>query len=71
MAGTTEGGKLAAQRNKEKYGPDFYAKIGAKGGKSSGTGGFASDKKDTMGMTGRQRAAYWGRIGGTISKRTK
>lgn len=33
MAGTKEGGKAAASTNKTKYGSDFYAKIGAMGGK--------------------------------------
>lgn len=32
MAGTKEGGKRAAATNKDKYGDDFYARIGAKGG---------------------------------------
>lgn len=40
MAGTSAGGRLAAKRNKKKYGKDFYAKIGAMGGKKSHTGGF-------------------------------
>ena len=33
MAGTKSGGKAAAATNKSKYGADFYARIGAKGGK--------------------------------------
>jgi len=40
MAGTKAGGKLAAQTNKAKHGADFYAKIGAEGGKKGRTGGF-------------------------------
>ena len=40
MAGTKAGGKAAATTNKTKYGSDFYAKIGAKGGKKGKTGGF-------------------------------
>ena len=35
MAGTVLGGKAAAATNKAKYGKDFYAKIGAKGGRVS------------------------------------
>lgn len=35
MAGTKAGGLKAAQTNKAKHGADFYAKIGAKGGKIS------------------------------------
>lgn len=30
MPGTKEGAKKAAQTNKQKYGPDFYANIGSK-----------------------------------------
>ena len=40
MAGTSQGGRVAAQHNKKKYGKDFYARIGAMGGKKSRTGGF-------------------------------
>ena len=35
MAGTKAGGMAAAATNKKKYGSDFYAKIGAKGGRVS------------------------------------
>lgn len=42
MAGTKEGGQRAAATNKSKYGSDFYARIGAKGGKIGVTGGFAA-----------------------------
>ncbi len=63
MAGTAEGGRLAADKNKKKYGSDFYRRIGAKGGKQGHTGGFAA------GTEGRKRASYWGAIGGSISRR--
>lgn len=71
MAGTQRGGKAAAKKNIEKYGPDFYAKIGAQGGKKGRTGGFASNKVGEDGLTGRQRAALAGAAGGRISRRTK
>jgi hypothetical protein len=71
MAGTKAGGKAAAATNKAKYGPDFYAKIGGKGGALGRTGGFASDKKGADGLTGRERAIEKGRLGGRISRRTK
>lgn len=71
MAGTTAGGKKAAQKNKAIYGEDFYGVIGAKGGKLGRTGGFASDKKGPDGLTGRERARIAGSKGGTVSKRTK
>ena len=62
MAGTTTGGKLAAKTIKELYGEDFYAKIGAKGGKLGTTGGFYAN---------RELAREAGRKGGKVSKRTK
>lgn len=71
MAGTKAGGFKAAQTNKNKYGTDFYASIGAKGGKRGKTGGFASDKKGADGLTGRERARIAGSQGGRISRRTK
>jgi general stress protein YciG len=62
MAGTKEGGMKAAARNKEKYGADFYAKIGAAGGKKGTTGGFYAN---------RDLARKAGAKGGRISRRTK
>lgn len=62
MAGTKAGGKLAAQTNKKRYGKDFYAKIGAVGGKKGTTGGFAAN---------RELARLAGAKGGRISRRTK
>ena len=62
MAGTVAGGKAAAATNKAKYGDDFYAKIGAKGGKLGTTGGFAANK---------ELAREAGRRGGLKSKRRK
>ena len=41
MSGTVTGGKNAARTNKERHGEDFYARIGAIGGRNSKTGGFA------------------------------
>lgn len=32
MVGTVAGGRKAAATNKERYGADFYAKIGSEGG---------------------------------------
>ncbi len=62
MAGTKEGGRKAAARNKAKYGSDFYAKIGAAGGKKGKTGGFYAN---------RDLARTAGAKGGRISRRTK
>ncbi|HSX37006.1 MAG TPA: hypothetical protein VLG13_02730 [Patescibacteria group bacterium] len=63
MAGTARGGRLAAEKNKKKYGSDFYSKIGRKGGQRGHTGGFAA------GEEGRKRASMYGAIGGSISRR--
>jgi general stress protein YciG len=62
MAGTKAGGKAAAATNKEKYGADFYAKIGAAGGKKGRTGGFYAN---------RDLAREAGARGGRVSRRTK
>ncbi len=62
MAGTIAGGKHAAETNKRLYGADFYAKIGAMGGKKGKTGGFYAN---------RELARIAGAKGGRISKRTK
>jgi general stress protein YciG len=62
MSGTKEGGGKAAQRNKERHGDDFYKRIGSKGGRKGTTGGFWAN---------RELARRAGKIGGTISRRTK
>lgn len=62
MAGTKAGGKAAAATNKRKHGEDFYAKIGAKGGKLGRTGGFYAN---------RELARTAGAKGGRKSRRTK
>lgn len=62
MAGSVEGGKKAAAKNKEKYGPNFYKIIGAIGGQNGNTGGFYAD---------RELARRAGRIGGKKSRRGK
>lgn len=62
MAGTLNGGKAAATTNKKRHGSDFYARIGAMGGKNGHTGGF---------YVNRELAREAGRKGGRISKRRK
>jgi uncharacterized protein len=61
MAGTKAGGKLAAQKNLARD-PNFYAKIGAKGGRNGNTGGFAANP---------ELARIAGAKGGRISRRKK
>lgn len=62
MAGTKAGGEKAAAANKAKHGADFYARIGAKGGRNGNTGGFAAN---------RELARIAGAKGGRISRRRK
>lgn len=45
MAGTLEGGKRAAETIKKIHGEDFYARIGALGGKKGTTGGFFANRE--------------------------
>lgn len=69
MAGNVNGGKKTAAINRKKYGSDYYARLGALGGKKSRNGGFASNVVGADGLTGRQRASAAGAVGGRISKR--
>ncbi len=62
MAGTKDGGTKAAATNKAKHGKDFYARIGAMGGKKGRTGGFAANP---------ELARIAGAKGGRISRRRK
>ena len=62
MSGTKVGGKKAAATNKSRYGKNWYATIGAKGGKNGHTGGFAANP---------ELAKIAGRRGGLTSSRAK
>lgn len=62
MAGTKEGGRKAVLTNKAKHGSDFYARIGAKGGKACVCKGFGSN---------RELAKKAGALGGHNSRRGK
>jgi general stress protein YciG len=62
MAGSNSGGKKAAATNKKLHGEDFYARIGAMGGRKSTTGGFWAN---------RSLARRAGAKGGKISRRGK
>ena len=61
MAGTKAGGYKAKMKNLAND-PNFYAKIGAKGGKNGHTGGFAANPA---------LARVAGAKGGRISRRKK
>lgn len=72
MAGTKAGGKAAAATNKAKHGKDFYAKIGAAGGKAKNPNkGFGYDDRTAIQKFFKRpkRAALAGAKGGKISKR--
>ena len=62
MAGTKLGGLKASETNRNKYGNDFYKRIGRIGGKNGHTGGFASNP---------ELARLAGAKGGRISRRGK
>ena len=59
-AGTRAGGLKAAATNRAKYGKEFYAQIGQKGGRNGHTGGFAANPA---------LAKIAGAKGGRISRR--
>jgi len=59
MAGTPEGGRKAAEKNKARD-PLFYQKMGRKGGQNGTTGGFAANP---------DLAKKAGAKGGILSKR--
>ena len=61
MSGTREGGLKARETNLRVYGPDFYRRIGRKGGHNGHTGGFAKS---------HAWASLCGQKGGRISRRT-
>jgi general stress protein YciG len=60
MAGTKAGGMKAAATNRARQGSDFYARIGAIGGRNGHTGGFAANP---------ELAKIAGTKGGRISRR--
>ena len=62
MAGTREGGLKTKAAILEKYGKDYWANIGSKGGKNGHTGGFAANP---------ELARKAGSKGGKISRRGK
>lgn len=70
MPGTLEGGLKAKAKNLARD-PDFYRKLGAKGGAAGNTGGFAQDDRTFLQKLFRRpkRAKLAGMKGGAISRR--
>lgn len=73
MAGTVNGGRAASLTNMERYGKDFYKRIGAIGGKKGRTGGFAANKLCTCSEFAYEhyQRQCAGARGGRISRRGK
>jgi hypothetical protein len=71
MAGTIEGARKAAARNKQLYGSDFYGVIGRMGGLASRGGGFAAHRVGRDGLTGPERARIAGSKGGKANRRPR
>jgi hypothetical protein len=67
VAGTLQGGRMAAKSNKERHGADYYVKLGKLGGvkgtKDGTIKGFAA--------MDREKVRQAGRIGGQVSRRSK
>lgn len=66
MAGTKIGGKKCAETNIEKFGKDFYQKMGAIGGSKR----TENTKKKGFGSN-RELARLAGKRGGRVSRRSK
>lgn len=65
MAGNRETGLAATKTMKQKYGDDYFVKLGAKGGSA-----YKTKPHGFMTMSPEKRSAA-GRKGGVISKRGK
>ena len=66
----TKAGALKAKATILKNNPNHYKDIGKKGGQMSTTGGFASQLKDSNGLTGAERAKLAGQKGGRKSRKS-
>lgn len=62
MSGTKAGGLKASKTMKEKYGENYFAEMGRKGGLNGHTGGFYAN---------RELASIAGRKGGLKSRRRR
>ena len=68
MAGT-KAGALKSRATILAKDPEFYKRIGQKGGQNGRTGGFACTEVGNDGLTGAERAKIAGAKGGKISRR--
>lgn len=71
MPGTRSGGLKTNETNKERYGEDYYQRIGQKGGKTSHKVDPVTGKALKGFALNRELAAKAGAVGGKISKRNK
>lgn len=69
MPGSKIGGLKTAKRNKERYGDDYYHRIGSKGGRARGPKGFAlnPDLARKAGAKGGRRSRR--RLNGTTKEK--
>lgn len=66
MTGTKAGGAKARKTTMERHGEDFYARIGAIGGRNGHTGGFAANPElaRIAGSKGGKRSSRKGVLNG-------
>lgn len=70
MSQTKAGSEKAVRTIYERHGKDFFKRAGEKGGSVFGVKkGFAATVVGKDGLTGKERAAKVGRVGGTKSRR--
>jgi hypothetical protein len=69
MAGTVDGGKKAAQTNKERYGKDFYKKISTKAHEAWVRNGRKPRGFEYMAIHDPDKVSEWGRQGGRSGRR--
>jgi general stress protein YciG len=70
MSGTREGGLKAKDTNKDRYGSDFYSRIGAMGGKKGPIDPETGKQLKGFALN-RELASSAGAKGGTKSRRGK
>lgn len=74
MAGNKQGGKKAAKTNKKLYGKDWYARIGAIGGRAKVPKGFAlmsPEERAAAGHKGGRKSSRAGILNGQGKPKTE